>query len=157
LTDEVVVSFAHIYRKTRRNLDLAARQAGFDWRDPAGDQKRALLTRLAAIAARNGMSLSLCAQPDYLVGGVSPARCIDAGRLAAIAGRPLTAAIKGNREGCQCFAARDIGAYDTCPHGCVYCYAGGARARAQARFKAHDPEGEYLFPPKDADMKKGAA
>lgn len=159
LTDEVVVSFAHIYRKTRRNLDLAARDNGFDWRDPAGDRKRALLARLAAIAEGAGMTLSLCAQPDYLVDGVGPARCIDAGRLAAIAGRPVMAAIKGNREGCECHAARDIGAYDTCPQGCVYCYAVGDRARARDRLEAHDPEGEYLFPPAatDTDTKKGAA
>ncbi len=103
------------------------------------------------------MTLSLCAQPDYLVGGVSPARCIDAGRLAAISGRPVMAATLGNREGCMCHAARDIGAYDTCPQGCVYCYAVSDRARARDRLEAHDPEGEYLFPPKDADMKKGAA
>ncbi|MEE8515770.1 MAG: DUF1848 domain-containing protein [Alphaproteobacteria bacterium] len=157
LTDEVVVSFAHIYRKTRRNLDGAARDAGFDWRDPAPDEKRQLLARLKTIAARNHMTLSLCAQPDYLVAGVSPAKCIDAGRLEDIAGRPIMAAVKGNREGCQCFAARDIGAYDTCPQGCVYCYAVSDRARARDRLEAHDPEGEYLFPPKDADMKKGAA
>jgi hypothetical protein len=28
-----------------------------------------------------------------------------------------------NRPECACFEARDIGEYDTCPHGCVYCYA----------------------------------
>src|SRR5215470_728999 len=33
-TDEVVISFAHLYRKTRRNLDAAARAYRFTWRDP---------------------------------------------------------------------------------------------------------------------------
>ena len=33
-TDEVVVSFAQIYQKTRRNLDAAARSQGFVWADP---------------------------------------------------------------------------------------------------------------------------
>ncbi len=157
LTDEVVVSFAHIYRKTRRNLDIAARQAGFHWRDPAPGEKRRLLARLAAIAADNGMTLSLCAQPAYLIDGVSPARCIDGTRLGDIAGHSVMAATKGNREGCECHGARDIGAYDTCPQGCVYCYAVADRARAQARLKAHDPSGEYLFPPKEAAIKTGAA
>ena len=33
-TDEVVVSFAQVYRKTLRNLDWAADEFGFSWEDP---------------------------------------------------------------------------------------------------------------------------
>ena len=32
--DEVVVSFAQIYRKTRRNLEAATTRSGLTWRDP---------------------------------------------------------------------------------------------------------------------------
>ncbi|HEY0836166.1 MAG TPA: DUF1848 family protein, partial [Azospirillum sp.] len=60
-------------------------------------------------------------------------------------GAPLNARTKGNRPGCLCAESRDIGAYDTCPHGCVYCYAVSSRATARTRFQAHDPEGEFLF------------
>ncbi len=146
-TDEVVVSFAQIYRKTRRNMAAAARAFGFDWRDPETEEKRQLLSRLVALAAGFGMKLSLCSQPEYLVPGASPARCIDAARLGKVAGRPIAASEKGNRPGCLCAASRDIGAYDTCPMGCVYCYAVQKRALAQKRFKRHDPKGEFLFPP----------
>src|SRR5690606_7077248 len=37
--DEVVMSFAQIYRKTGRNLAAAARRHGFDWRDPPAAEK----------------------------------------------------------------------------------------------------------------------
>ena len=30
---------------------------------------------------------------------------------------------KGQRSACGCILSKDIGAYDTCPHNCVYCYA----------------------------------
>jgi DNA repair photolyase len=64
-----------------------------------------------------------------------------------VAGSPVRAAQKGNRPECACFEARDIGEYDTCPHGCVYCYAVRNRPLAQKRYAQHDPAGEFLFPP----------
>jgi DNA repair photolyase len=142
VTDEAVVSFLQPYRKTARNMDAA----GQPWRDPDQEEKRALLADLAGIAAEHGMALTLCTQPELEgVPGVVPTRCVDAERLSDVAGRPVSAREKGNRPGCFCAESRDIGDYDTCPHGCVYCYAVANRATAQRRFAAHDPEGEFLF------------
>lgn len=147
VTDEVVVSCAQIYKKTKRNMDAAARRFGFLWEDPDAEVKRALLSDLAACAAAHGIRLTLCAQPELLTPGVEEARCIDAIRLSDLAGRPIGAALKGNRPGCGCHYARDIGDYDTCPHGCVYCYAVQNRALARRRYQQHDPAGEFLFTP----------
>ncbi len=148
LTDEAVLSFLQPYRKTARNLAVA----GIAWRDPEVEEKRALLADLAGIAAAEGMALTLCTQPELVDGpGVAPgvvaARCVDAARLSDVAGRLLTMREKGNRAGCFCAESRDIGAYDTCPHGCVYCYAVADRKAAQRRLGMHDPLGEFLFPP----------
>ncbi|MBP2300313.1 DUF1848 domain-containing protein [Azospirillum picis] len=141
VTDEVAVSFLQPYRKTARNLAAA----GIGWRDPEAEEKRALLADLAAVAAGEGMALTLCTQPELAgIPGTAPARCIDAARLSDVAGRPVGAREKGNRPGCLCAESRDIGDYDSCPHGCVYCYAVADRATAQRRFAAHDPEGEFL-------------
>lgn len=145
--DEVVISFAHIYRKTRRNLARAAQGAGFRWWDPPEDDKRALIAGLAQVAADRGIRLTLCAQPPLVVPGAGEARCIDTQRLSDVAGRPIEAPERGNRPGCRCAASRDIGHYDTCPHGCVYCYAVQHRSLAKRRYAAHDPEGPFLFPP----------
>lgn len=146
-SDEVVLSAAQIYAKTRRNLDAVARRHSFGWRDPEPEEKAELLGRLAAIAAGHGMRATRCAQPELSAAGLEPARCIDAGRLAAIAGRPIAAREKGNRPGCLCAESRDIGAYDTCPHGCAYCYAVGSETRARARRRAHDPASPFLIEP----------
>ncbi len=142
--DEVVLSVMHPYQKTRRNLDRAAAHHGFRWRDPATEEKRRLLGRLAAIALDQGMAPALCSQPELLGPGLGEARCIDAERLADVAQRPIAARESGNRPGCRCALSRDIGAYDTCPHGCVYCYAVADRGRAVANFREHDPEAEML-------------
>jgi len=120
IVDEVVVSFAQLYAKSRRNLA----KAGITWRVPEMAEQTALIVDLRAIAAEREITLSLCTQPD-LAGatGAAAARCVDAARLADIAGRPIAAVTKGNRPGCLCAQSRDIGAYDSCVHGCRYCYA----------------------------------
>lgn len=128
--DECVISFAHVYRKTRRRLDDAARRSGFSWRDPDGEEKRRLCARLAASAAGFGMRLTVCSQPGFTAPPALPARCIDAARLADVAGREIPARRRGNRPDCLCDESRDIGAYDTCAHGCVYCYAVSDHERA---------------------------
>lgn len=143
LTDEVVTSFVQPYRKTARNLDAAAGRHGFSWRDPPPDEKRALLAELAAIAAGHGLRLTLCTQPE--LPEFAAARCIDAARLAAVAGRPLTARGKGNRPGCLCAESRDIGAYDSCAQGCAYCYAVSSHATAKRRLQARDATGAFLI------------
>jgi hypothetical protein len=40
----------------------------------------------------------------------------------------------------------DIGEYDTCPHGCAYCYAVENRSLAIRRHAQHDPTGDSILP-----------
>jgi len=134
-TDEVVLSWADLYRKSVRNLALAAREHGFTWHDPEVEEKRALLGDLADIARAHRMRATLCTEPELARSGLQAARCIDAERLSAIAGRPIIARERGNRPGCLCAESRDIGAYDTCTQGCAYCYAVSSREKARAKLK----------------------
>jgi hypothetical protein len=142
--DEVTISFTQIYAKTSRNMDIAAREHGFVWRDPADAEKQALAGALAGIALSHGMRLTVCSQPEFLVEGAAAARCIDAARLSDIGGRKVGARVKGNRPGCLCNESRDIGAYDSCPQGCAYCYAVSSRDRAKRFLSTHDPEAASL-------------
>jgi hypothetical protein len=75
--------------------------------------------------------------------GVEAAACIDAARLSDLAGRPIAARPKPHRT-CACAESRDIGAYDTCPHGCAYCYAVRNRDLAKRRHAEHDPAAPFL-------------
>ena len=144
--DEVALSFANIYAKTRRNTERAALRHGFAWRDPDDEEKRALLADLAQIAADHGLTATLCSQESLLTDALAPARCIDTERLSDLADRTIAARTKGNRPGCLCAESRDIGAYDTCPHGCVYCYAVRSPEAAKRNHRRHDPEAERLLP-----------
>jgi nucleotide-binding universal stress UspA family protein len=142
--DEACVSWATIYKKTARNMATAARAGHFGWEDPPLEGKQALLATLAERAAERGLAFTLCSQEHLLGPGIAPARCIDAGRLADIGGRPFRVKTKGNRPGCLCAESRDIGDYDTCPHGCVYCYAVSSRSLAKRRYQDHDPASPSL-------------
>src|SRR5262249_9069575 len=140
--NEVVISFMQLYAKTRRNLNRAGLDYSFAWADPTNEEKLDLVRQLVMIASENGIRVAVCSQREFVVDGAIEARCVDARRLAQIAGKYFSAALRGSRKECGCFASRDIGEYDTCPHGCVYCYAVRNQQTARYRFRKHDPSSE---------------
>lgn len=142
--DEVIFSFANIYKKSRHNLDAAARQHDFNWSDPGEEEKTQCLSRLADIVQQRVFRPSICSQPDLLPLFVEPARCIDGERLLRLGATIKNIPVGGPRPGCYCLQSKDIGAYDTCPHGCAYCYAVQRPAVAQRYHKQHDPKAERL-------------
>jgi hypothetical protein len=145
--DEVVVSFTQFYNKTRTNLNALGKTDGLSFYDPSIDEKRSLLDALVQIARSNDLDLTVCSQPDLLVPMSTASKCVDALRLSDIKGVLVRAQTKGNRPGCECAQSVDIGEYDTCPHGCVYCYAVRNRDLARERHRNHDSESECIFGP----------
>lgn len=144
VVDEVVISFLHLYRKTERNLGVMARECNNSWWDPSLEEKRDLAKELSEIARSRSITLSVCSQPE-ITSSQPASRCIDSERLSDVAGRKIPSKTLGNRPGCECAASRDIGDYDTCPHGCVYCYAVRTPELALRRFRMHDPASPFLF------------
>lgn len=149
--NETIISHVEPYVKTRRNMILAAKADHFSWETPTIDEKTALTRELSRIAAKHGITLTLCTQPALIeTGAGNIASCIDACRLSRIAGHPIRARQRGNRKGCLCAESKDIGAYESCLQGCVYCYAVNSIAKVRVNVARHDPDSAFLFAPLDS-------
>lgn len=118
-TSLCTVSFLDFYKKAQHGIKLL----GIRW--PALEQEMELIRCFSQIAGKYGMALSICAEGfDAESCGAHPASCIDKSRLEHIGGYRLAVGKdKNQRPKCGCAASMDIGAYNTCRHGCRYCYA----------------------------------
>ncbi len=149
-TRRVIVSFVDLYRKTARRLARVA-GGGYALADGSGaaDEARSLLRDLAREAAARGMEMRSCAEPlCYAAEGVLPGRCIDPGLLAEVFDELTLPSGKdrGQRPSCGCAPSVDVGAVDTCLHGCVYCYAVRSHQTARRTHARHDNAGDILLP-----------
>ena len=87
-----------------------------------------------------------CEEPSFLhESGIEQASCIDKSLIESICGRSLGLKRDRNqRKNCGCYESVDIGAYNTCRNGCVYCYANYSDESVRNNCKRHDPQGEFL-------------
>ena len=144
-TTRSIISFVDIYRKLKRRLKQLEEQ-GCRIAEPTVEDLAELMPPIVKAAAVNGMSLQSCAEAlDLATFGVLPGNCIDDGWLANALGVTVKAKKDSSqRVACGCVASRDIGCYDTCLHGCAYCYASSSLARAKVNRAVHNPEGSQL-------------
>lgn len=142
-TTRVVISVLDLYKKTLRNLGGAMEIERHPEILPIFG---ATISTMAAIAAENGMEIRSCAEDiDLRPYGVPPGKCIDDALLLALFGVPLTSQKDpSQREVCGCVKSRDIGFYDTCAHGCKYCYATNV-VRKKLDAGGHDPRSPSLI------------
>lgn len=134
-----VISFLDLYAKTKRNSpDLFA---------PNARQIREIVAVIGTVAQQERIPVSTCAeQTDLQSFGISTEGCISPKFLQQATGLIWQAsATKPLREHCHCLSSRDIGAYNSCPHGCRYCYANYDLQAVQQNRKRHNQQSPFLL------------
>lgn len=132
------------YEKVKRNLYIFQRRHGLKVVNPDNNFRLELANALADIARESGIEMFSCCD-DQLVGErIKKASCVDGALIEELFNIRFKYKRKPTRIGCGCTESTDIGAYDTCPHGCIYCYANLNKEVAYSRFRAHDKESAFL-------------
>ena len=137
-TEKCVFSFVDVYpSKNSGSLNrLQSRQLS-----PA--ELDSFAAELSRICRENSLAPATCAEGiDLAKHGIQHNACIDPELIARITGCGLSIKSDAQRKHCRCVKCDDIGSYDTCPHGCVYCYANyrpQTTANAIRRYDAGSP------------------
>jgi hypothetical protein len=111
------------YGKVQTNLNAFTKKSGIKVYNPDNDTKTRLITAFVNIARESGIQLFSCAESHGYNPEVQRAHCIDAAIINQLYHIDDLPGYKPSRQGCCCTQSTDIGSYNTCNHGCIYCYA----------------------------------
>lgn len=99
---------------------------------------------MAKTAAQHDMEIFTCAE-EVEVNEIGHGKCIDERLIQEVFGLSLSGdKDKGQRESCGCIKSVDVGVYNTCLHGCSYCYATFSHERVISNKRNHDPDSPFL-------------
>lgn len=141
------ISFLDLYTKIKgKTKDDKPGKGGLQFREITEDEMHQLAATFSGIGKKYGVKLYACAEridlSDY---GILPASCIDQGTIENICGYTIDAkADRNQRPGCGCIQSIDIGVYNTCINGCLYCYANHSDASINRNIQNHRIDSEML-------------
>lgn len=118
-TNKVIISFIDMYLKITTNMKR------YNVKSPEYNEIIYLATEFKNIANKYNLEIESCAEKlDLKNIGISHGHCIDQNLIEEIIGCKLSGnKDKNQRTECGCFESVEIGSYNTCKHGCKYCYA----------------------------------
>ena len=140
-TEKCTISFLDIYKGMQNCI------SPLGIRPPNTEEIFELAEYFSRIGTEHGISIDTCSESvDLGSFGIGRASCIDGRRLERICGYKLKAERDRNqRSECGCVSSVDIGAYNSCLNGCVYCYANYSKGILNSNCAKHDPNSPLLI------------
>ena len=140
-TEKCTVSFLDMYKNTERNVSSLRIQPS------TYERQYEILSRFSEIASENGIYIDTCAEKmNFDKIKVCHACCIDRERFERIGNYKLNIGKDNSqRSECGCVSSIDIGSYNTCEHGCLYCYANYSQNTVKKNAMAHNPKSPLLY------------
>jgi hypothetical protein len=140
-TNKCIISFIDFYKKCQKNLKSVK---PIEFND---NIKRQLAVAIKSIANKYDLTIETCAEDIELSSiGITHGKCIDDKLVEELCrGNIKIEKDKNQREACGCVASIDIGAYNTCSHGCLYCYANYNKDIVLKNIENHNPSSPLLF------------
>ena len=137
-TRKCVISFVDDYAFLRKKFEAN------NIKEINEENMRIIAEKLNEIAKRYSLGLSTCSEViDLSYLGITHNKCIDELLINEITKNNLLYKKDPiQREECGCMISRDIGAYSTCGHNCLYCYA--SRKGNSSLFGLYDPASPLL-------------
>lgn len=140
-TDRCTISFVDLYSKVNKPVrDGIIREINTE-------ESIALASGFSGIGRQHGIDIYTCCEKmDYSEYGVRPAKCIDREIIEKICGYSLEVKKDRNqRPDCGCMQSVDIGVYNTCKNGCIYCYANYSMESVENNYQSHNPDSGILL------------
>ena len=139
-TKKSVISFVDMYQKIQKNMKE------MNINEASDETMYSFAEKLYDIAQTNEMVLATCAEKlDLASIGIEHNACIDGKLIERLCGGTLKAKKDlSQRPECQCIESRDIGSYNTCSHGCRYCYANHSAKVLKQNLAKYDPKSPIL-------------
>lgn len=133
-TRHCTISFLDFYNKIEKRI------ASVGVRPFTGEDLTQLSAAFRQIAEDNDLYLDACAEAGSLKRyGIPGAACINLALFQQLTGNTLQLSKdKYQRPECGCVESIDIGVYNTCQHGCIYCYANSSPTTVQKNASLYD-------------------
>lgn len=138
--NKIIVSFIDDYKNVRKNASVL-RQNGFTDRDYKG-----IGESFSESAKKHRMTVQTCFEEINLVEyGFIKGECLSHELAYQITGKKFPNWKARKEQKCNCVQMVDVGAYNTCPHRCKYCYANYDEQEVEKNMKNHDAHSSLLI------------
>ncbi|HEY8464190.1 MAG TPA: DUF1848 domain-containing protein [Bacillota bacterium] len=146
-TRRVVISIADDYKDSLQRLSLLEHQGFARLEQPQSTPEFGdFFIELAELANNAGLEIYSCAEIYNLQPfNIRPGKCIDDEYIHRVFGIKVTASKdRSQRLECGCVTSKDIGAYNSCIHDCIYCYATHNRKTAHQNYSSYQANSPSL-------------